>query len=147
MLRGNSPAKIDDKGRLKIPTAFRRHLEDTYGRECFVTSLTGDFVRLYPMPVWLEVEKKIAAHSSISPPMARFRNLVNYYGQSAAMDDQGRILIHPLLRLKSGINGEVAVIGNLSYLDIWDREKFEAMLASQPLSDDDLKVLSSLGIG
>jgi len=147
MLRGNSPAKIDDKGRLKIPTAFRRHLEDTYGRECFVTSLTGEFVRLYPMPVWLEVEKKIAAHSSISPPMARFRNLVNYYGQSAAMDDQGRVLIHPLLRLKSGINGEVAVIGNLSYLDIWDREKFEAMLASQPLSDDDLKVLSSLGIG
>ena len=147
MLRGNSPAKIDDKGRLKIPTAFRRHLEDTYGRECFVTSLTGEFVRLYPMPVWLEVEKKIAAHSSISPPMARFRNLVNYYGQSAAMDDQGRVLIHPLLRLKSGINGEVAVIGNLSYLDIWDREKFEEMLASQPLSDDDLKVLSSLGIG
>ena len=147
MLRGNSPAKVDDKGRLKIPTLFRKHLEDTYGRDCFVTSLTGEFVRVYPMPVWLEVEKKIAAHSSISPPMARFRNLVNYYGQSAAMDDQGRVLIHPLLRLKSGINGEVAVIGNLSYLDIWDREKFEAMLASQPLSDDDLKVLSSLGIG
>jgi MraZ protein len=79
--------------------------------------------------------------------MARFRNLVNYYGQSATMDDQGRILIHPLLRLKSGISGEVAVIGNLSYLDIWNREKFEAMLASQPLSDDDLKILSSLGIG
>jgi MraZ protein len=112
-----------------------------------VTSLTGDFVRVYPMPIWLEIEKKIAAHSSISPPMARFRNLVNYYGQSATMDDQGRILIHPLLRLKSGINGEVAVIGNLSYLDIWNREKFEAMLASQPLSDDDLKILSSLGIG
>jgi len=147
MLRGNSPAKVDDKGRLKIPTLFRKHLEDTYGRDCFVTSLTGEFVRVYPMPVWLEVEKKIAAHSSISPPMARFRNLVNYYGQSAAMDDQGRILIHPLLRLKSGIDGEVAVIGNLSYLDIWNREKFEAMLASQPLSDDDLKVLSSLGIG
>ncbi len=147
MLRGNSPAKVDDKGRLKIPTLFRKHLEDTYGRDCFVTSLTGEFVRVYPMPVWLEVEKKIAAHSSISPPMARFRNLVNYYGQSAAMDDQGRILIHPLLRLKSAINGEVAVIGNLSYLDIWDREKFEAMLASQPLTDEDLKVLSSLGIG
>ena len=147
MLRGNCPAKIDAKGRLKIPTLFRHYIEKEYGHDFFVTSLTGEFARVYPMTIWLEVEKKIAAHSSISPPMARFRNLVNYYGQSAAMDDQGRVLIHPLLRLKSGINGEVAVIGNLSYLDIWDREKFEAMLASQPLSDDDLKVLSSLGIG
>jgi MraZ protein len=146
MLRGNSPAKVDDKGRIKIPTLFRKFLEDTYGRDCFVTSLTGEFVRIYPMPVWLEVEKKIAAHSSVRPPMARFRNFVNYYGQAASMDDQGRILIHPLLRLKSGIDGEVAVLGNLTCLDIWNREKFEAMLASQPLSDEDLKDLSHLGI-
>jgi len=146
MLRGNTPAKLDDKGRLKIPSLFRKHLEETYGRECFVTSLTGNFVRVYPMPVWLEIEKKIAAHSSMSPPVARFRDFVNYYGQSAAMDDQGRILIHPLLRLKSGIDGEVAVLGNLSYLDIWNREKFQAKLDAGPLTDEDYKALSSLGL-
>src|SRR5438445_7680886 len=31
-------------------------------------------------------------------PLAKFRNFVNYYGQPATMDDQGRILIHPTLR-------------------------------------------------
>lgn len=146
MLRGNSPAKVDGKGRIKVPSVFRRYVEEKYGRDCFVTSLSGEFVRIYPLPVWLEVEKKIAALPSMNPTITRFLNLVNYYGQVAAMDDQGRILIHPLLRQRSSINGNVAVLGNQTWLDIWNREKFEAMLAAQPLSDEDKQILSSLGI-
>ena len=67
MLRGNAPARIDDKGRLKVPNAFRSLLESKYGRELFVTSLTGEYVRIYPMPVWLEIEQKLgrdAVHAS-----------------------------------------------------------------------------------
>ena len=60
MLRGNYAAKIDDKGRLKIPNAFRALIEKTHGSELFVTSLTGESVRLYPMPVWLALEERLA---------------------------------------------------------------------------------------
>ena len=60
MLRGNAPARIDDKGRLKVPTAFRAVIQEEHGRELFVTSLTGESVRIYPMPVWLEIEQKLA---------------------------------------------------------------------------------------
>src|SRR5262245_30879115 len=56
VLRGNAPAKIDDKGRLKIPNGFRALVQRTYGSEIFVTSLTGDSVRIYPMPVWQQIE-------------------------------------------------------------------------------------------
>ncbi len=48
MLRGNYAAKIDDKGRLKIPNAFRSLIEGQHGAEVFVTSLTGEYVRIYP---------------------------------------------------------------------------------------------------
>jgi MraZ protein len=51
VLRGNHAAKIDDKGRLKIPNAFRALVEKQHGTELFVTSLTGEYVRVYPMPV------------------------------------------------------------------------------------------------
>lgn len=144
MLRGSSPAKVDDKGRLKIPSLFKGYLEDTYGRDFFVTTHTGDFVRLYPMPVWVDIEKKLASQSSVKPSLAKFRNFVNYYGQPATMDEQGRILIHPPLREKSGTGGGVIVIGNLTCLDVWNREKFEAQVV--PLDDDDLKVLAEHGI-
>jgi MraZ protein len=146
MLRGNSPAKVDDKGRIKIPTTFRRFIEEQYGRECFVTSHTGDCVRVYPLPVWIGLEKKIQSLPSTHPTVARFLNFVNYYGQTAAIDDQGRLLIHPLARQKCGINGEVAVLGHQQVLDIWNREKFEALLAAGPLNDQDWQILASLGI-
>ena len=58
MLRGNAPAKIDDRGRLKVPSAFRAVIQQEHGRDLFVTSLTGDSVRIYPMPVWLEIEER-----------------------------------------------------------------------------------------
>ena len=48
MFRGNAPARIDDKGRLKVPNAFRALLDGKYGRELFLTSLTGEYVRIYP---------------------------------------------------------------------------------------------------
>jgi transcriptional regulator MraZ len=147
MLRGNSPAKVDDKGRIKIPTVFRKFIEEKYGRECFLTSLSGEFVRVYPMPVWLGIEKRIAKLPSNKPAaLKRFLNHVNYFGQVTAMDDQGRILVPPRLRTSSDINGDVAVLGYLNYLDIWNREKFEAVLKAGPVSDDDQQVLSSLGI-
>ena len=60
MLRGNYTAKIDDKGRLKIPNAFRSLIEGQHGADVFVTSLTGEYVRIYPMPVWMALEEKMA---------------------------------------------------------------------------------------
>ena len=56
MLRGNALAKVDDKGRLKLPSSFRSTIEPKYGSEFFVTSLRGDSVRIYPMQVWQEIE-------------------------------------------------------------------------------------------
>jgi MraZ protein len=144
MLRGSSQAKVDDKGRLKIPALFKGYIEETYGRDFFVTSYNAEFVRLYPLPVWIEMEKKLVANSSMGPEIARFRSIVNYYGQSATMDEQGRVLIHPTLREKSGTSGGVIVIGNLTCLDIWNREKYESQVVH--LTDDELRVLSNHGI-
>ena len=78
VLRGNFSAKIDNKGRLKIPTAFRSTIEETYGSLLFVTSLTGDSVRIYPMPVWIGIEEKLARVPSTHPSRSRFLDRVNF---------------------------------------------------------------------
>ncbi len=93
MLRGNSPAKIDDRGRLKIPNGFRSFIEDEHGRELFVTSLHGDSVRLYPMAVWTDIEKKLAQIPSTHPSRLKFLDRVNFYGQVSEIDSQGRVVI------------------------------------------------------
>jgi MraZ protein len=50
-LRGNCPAKVDEKGRLKIPAVFLDALKE-YGSEFYITSPTGESARIYPMKVW-----------------------------------------------------------------------------------------------
>jgi MraZ protein len=146
MLRGNSPAKIDEKGRLKLPALFRALIEPTYGIDYFVTSLRGESVRLYPLQVWTRIEERLSQSPSLNPALMRLRNAVNYFGQSAAMDAQGRLLIHPLLRERAGTRGDVVVLGQHDHLEVWNRAAFEERMNADPLTDDDLHTLSQLGI-
>ena len=146
MLRGNSPARIDEKGRLKIPTSFRNFIEQQYGKDVFITSLSGEFVRIYPMPVWIEIEKKVSAVSSLNPTIQRFLNWVNFYGSAGSLDIQGRVVIQPLRRRSAEVTGNVAVLGKQRYLDVWNQEKFLSKLESEPLSEEDQRVLSSFEI-
>lgn len=146
MLRGNFPAKIDDKNRLKVPTAFRTHIEQKYGRDLFVTSLSGNSVRIYPMPVWVEIERKISEMASLEPSRARFLDRVNYFGQIAELDSQGRVLIQPRLRESAEMTGEVDVLGHINYLEVWNHERFVEKLQREPFSDDDARALAKYGI-
>ena len=146
MLRGNSPAKIDDKGRLKVPNGFRSVIQKDHGSDLFVTSLTGQSVRIYPMPVWLDIETRLGKVPSTHPARQRFLDRVNFFGQVAVLDPQGRVLIQPRLRESALMNGEVDVLGQQSYLEVWNHERLVARLSSEPFTDDDAKALSDFGI-
>ena len=146
MLRGNYAAKIDDKARLKIPNAFRALLEKTHGSELFVTSLTGESVRIYPMPVWLALEERLARAPSTHPSRVKFLNRVNYFGQAAEIDAQGRVVIHPRLRESAGMSGDVDVLGEVDRLEVWNHERLVSKLQAEPFTDDDAKALSEFGI-
>ena len=146
MLRGNHTARIDDKGRLKIPNAFRSLIEAEHGSDVFVTSLTGEDVRIYPMPVWVALEDKLARVPSTHPARLRFFDRVNYYGQAAAIDSQGRVIIHPRLRDSAGRAGDVDVLGQYDFLDVWNHERFVARLQRDPFTDDDARALAEFGI-
>ena len=145
MLRGNALAKLDDKGRLKLPAVFRSVIEPKYGNEFFVSSLRGQSAVIYPMEVFARLEERLLEASKVQPLVTKLRNALNYFGQPAVMDAQGRILIHPLLREKAQINGEVAVLGQQNYLELWNRAAFERRLEEDPLTDADLGELAALG--
>jgi MraZ protein len=146
VLRGNSPAKIDDKGRLKVPNIFRSLLEAKYGRELFLTSLSGEFVRVYPMPVWLEIEQRLGEMPSTHPSKLRFLDRVNYFGQAAELDAQGRVLIPSRLRDAATMTGDVDVLGQVTYLDVWNHDRFLTKIQREPYTDDDARALSEFGI-
>ncbi|MEJ7615444.1 MAG: hypothetical protein WKF30_00395 [Pyrinomonadaceae bacterium] len=146
MLRGNYTARIDSKGRLKVPTAYRRYVEEKHGLGFYVTSLSGENVRLYSIPEWEIIEQRLAILPSMDLARRKFLDRANYYGQEAEMDNQGRVLIHPLLRRSAGVMGDVVVLGYLSYLEVWDLERFQQRLIEEPYTEDDEAALARLGI-
>ena len=146
MLRGNYTARIDSKGRLKVPTPFRRLVEAQHGQEVYVTSLTGESVRIYPLAEWEAIEQRLALLPTMDPARRKFLDRTNYYGQQAAIDAQGRVLIHPLLRKSAGVIGDVAVLGYLTYLEVWELERFQQRLLSDPYTEEDEAAMARLGI-
>jgi len=145
MLRGSFTAKIDDKSRLKIPRDFLTAIEQQYGREMFVTSLDGVCAHIYPMPVWVEIERQLGAQGLVrDPEVDRFFKHTSFYGQVAEIDNQGRLLMHPRLREKAAMAGDVDVVGSFDHLEVWNLERLSADLAASPFTDDDRRVVAGL---
>ena len=144
-LRGNCPAKVDEKGRLKIPAVFLDALKE-YGNQFYITSPTGESARIYPMKVWTEIEDKLAKVSSQNRAKRKFLMRTSYYGQTVELDGQGRVLVPAVLRESAQMKGEVDVFGSLDHLEVINHTRIVDSLKNDPYTSEDDKALEDLGI-
>ena len=146
MFRGNHPTRVDEKGRLKVPADFKRLIDEKYGLQFYITSVDGQRAQVYPFEEWQRIEEKLARLSNFNPTKKKLLNRTNYYGQVVEMDAQGRVLIPTILRQAAQLRGEVAVLGNLTYLEVRNMEAFRKELEEHPFTAEDEKTLDELGI-
>jgi MraZ protein len=125
---------------------FRAVMQDQQGPDVFVTSLTGECVRIYPMQVWIETERKLSAMASTHPSRMKFLDRVNYFGQAGELDAQGRIVIPPHLRDSASMAGDVRVFGRIDYLEVWNEERFVQKLQRESWTDEDGLRIAEHGI-
>jgi len=92
------------------------------------------------------IEQKLAALSTYNPTKKKFLTFTNYYGQVVEMDGQGRLLVPQILRESAQIRGEVAVLGQLTYLEVRNMEALQKEIDGQAFTDDDTSTLDKLGI-
>ena len=144
-LRGNCPARVDEKGRLKIPAVFLDALKE-YGSQFYITSPTGETARVYPMKVWSEIEDKLAKLPTTNKAKRKFLMRTSYYGQTVGMDAQGRVLLPAVLREAAQTKGDVDVFGALNYLEVMNHTRALDQMKNDPYTDEDDKVLGDLGI-
>src|SRR5580693_3082246 len=125
MFRGNHPARVDEKGRLKIPADFKALLqgEPDAKQVFYITSKDGKRAEVWPLKAWEEVEARLATIPNLNPAKQKFLDVTSYYGQMAEMDGQGRLLIPQVLRdsARVGSDGQpadVVVFGKQGYLEV-----------------------------
>jgi MraZ protein len=153
MFRGNHPTRVDEKGRLKLPAEFKRVLEEKYGpvdesspARFYITSKDGKVAEVYPMKEWEAIEATLAKIPNMDPAKKKFLNVVNYYGQVAEMDNQGRVLIPQILRETAKTIGDVVVFGMQTYLQVANHDAFKASMEAAPLTAADEASLASFGL-
>jgi MraZ protein len=148
VLRGRISTRIDDKGRLKVPSAFRAHIEKEYGPELYLTSLSpaGESVRLYPLKVWEALEERLRSVPQMNQSRKSFEMTTSYWGQLTEFDAQGRVVIPPYLREAAGATADVDVLALQNCLEIWNSDRLRSKVLSDGLNDTHLADLSDLGI-
>src|SRR3978361_1806638 len=111
MFRGNHPARVDEKGRLKVPADFKALLSgDPEAKQVFyITSKDGKRAEVWPLKAWEEVEARLAKIPNMNPAKQKFLDVTSYYGAMAEMDNQGRVLIPQLLRESAKVGGKEAL--------------------------------------
>ena len=146
VLMGHAPARVDDKGRLKIPADFRKLIEDKYGSDCFITSIDGERASVYPLPVWYDFQARLSKVPSASVAKSKLLERVNYFGQPATIDAQGRVLIPSILREVAAIADDVVVLGSTDHLIVWNEGRIQKRLKDNPITPDDMKELELHGV-
>ncbi len=146
VLMGHAPAKVDEKGRLKIPSNFRKLIEEQHGSECFITSMDGERALIYPMAVWYAYQGRLSKVPSSSMAKNKLMEKVNFFGHTATIDAQGRVLIPTILRNVAGITEDVVVLGNTDHLIVENGEKIQQRMSETPMSAEDWKELELHGV-
>ena len=96
--RGTLSGRVDDKGRLKLPTSVAQYLEAFGERRVFVTTLNISTALIYPISVWMETEKMLQEPGDDADLRADVALIANHYGEDVEIDAQGRVLMPTTLR-------------------------------------------------
>ncbi len=146
MFRGNHPARVDEKGRLKLPAEFKHQIDEKYRGQVYITSKDGKVAEIHPLEEWEKFEEKLAAIPNFNPAKKKLLDRLNYYGQMSRMDEQGRVLLPQILREQAKVTGDVVVFGMQTYLEVANHESFKQNMEANPLTEEDQQILASFGL-
>ena len=100
------PARLDDKGRCKMPAAFQQYFSALSEKKLFVTSLDRRIAQIYPMEVWRQNEKFFEETTEDAELVGQIAFIAADLGAEAEMDAQGRITFPPELRRELGLEDQ-----------------------------------------
>ena len=134
MFKGTYRYRIDPKGRLPVPAAFRRALRDSSG---VVVTLLDQCLAVYPLAEWQRLEGQLRALPAFSKPAKALTRRLMSRAADCALDVQGRILLPPVLRQAVGLSREAVVVGVLNRFEVWGPLAWDSFLEeSEKLLDD-----------
>ena len=140
VFKGTYHLKIDSKGRLPVPAAFRRSLAEA--ASSVVVTPMDQCLSAFPPSEWGRLEQQLQALPAFSRPVKALTRLLVSRAVDCELDGQGRILLPPWLRHAAGLGREATVIGVLNRFEIWPPDAWDEFVrdSERLLEDASLEV-------
>lgn len=142
---GNPKAKLDDRGRLKMPAEFKSFIDRKYGKDFnafYITSQDGETAEIFPLPEWHRRMGKILKMPKSHPARIKLLERYNLFGGRADMDPQGRVQLPEELLEAAELSGDVKVSGEGSYLRVTSLKKLRESVQANPLTAQEIDSLT-----
>ena len=99
-------ARVDDKGRLKLPAEFCEYLTQLGVEKVFITTVDLQLARIYPIPLWKSNENLFANAGDLAELAEDVAYIAKYFGGDSEIDAQGRVLIPAALRKQLNLESQ-----------------------------------------
>jgi MraZ protein len=117
---------LDPKGRLIIPAPFREIISSNYNPKLYMVNAAFDnCLHIYPQEEWQKLEDKVRQLPSMDDAVKFFKRKVIASAQEVELDKQGRVLVPASLREDAGLNSDIAIVGQIDRIDLWDRKEWD----------------------
>jgi transcriptional regulator MraZ len=136
--RGNYQHSIDHKGRVSIPSRFRRLLSGDANDTFILLRGLETCVALYPLDEWRRIEERLRGRSFNDETNRRFLRLMLLDSVDGALDSQGRVAVPTRLIQHAELKREVQVNGVLDHIELWNPKLFETYLKEGKRSYEDM---------
>ena len=138
MFQGHASINIDEKGRIIIPSKFRKHISSEANNLLYATLGRDNCLWLYPSDQWTKLVKQIEKINAFTNDEIAMRRQMLFYTEECSIDSQHRILIPQKLLDKVAIGKEVLLIGQLERIELWNEEQFQNYLKGRPDNYEDV---------
>lgn len=129
---GRYEHQMDDKGRVSLPSAFRRAAE---GDRFVLLQWEPSYLTLFPPELWVEVQGRLIDFRKSEPAAWHHVREIVATAVEVSPDKQGRILVPSWLKEAAGLEGTVLVNGNIDRIELWDPARYDAMVRNATAPD------------
>ena len=144
-LIGTYECKIDVKGRLLIPSAFKKQLAPVIPKGFVLKrAVFQNCLELYPLEQWEELIKKVNSLNRFKKKNNDFIRRFTAGVKFIELDSNGRLLIPKDLIEFSNIKREVTLSTSVNIIEIWDKSSYEKAIVD---SRDDFAQLAEEVMG